>query len=112
MSREWRCFLDDIVECCQKIQRYIDGYDLNRLLNDDRTMDAVLRNLEIIGEASGRLPDDVIAKMAQVDWRNIRGLRNVIAHGYFGIDGKIIWDIVSHNIPELLSYIEAFDRKD
>jgi len=55
MSHEWWCFLDDIVECCQKSQRYIDGYDLNRLLNDNRTMDAVLRNLEIIGEASGRL---------------------------------------------------------
>ncbi len=105
MSRDWQAFLDDIILCCQKIQRYTEGYDLKKLVEDDRTMDAVLRNLEIIGEAVTHLPEEVLQTMPQIDWRNIRGLRNVIAHGYFGIDEKIVWDIITNKIPILLATI-------
>lgn len=107
MSREWQSYLQDIIQCCQKIQRYVGDYDLPQLIQDDRTMDAVLRNLEIIGEAVAHLPEEVLETMPQIDWRNIRGLRNVIAHGYFGIDEKIVWDIIANKVPLLLAAIES-----
>ena len=68
---------------------------------DIKTQDAVVRNLEIIGEASGRLPEEVHLSAPEIEWRKIVGIRNILAHEYFGISLPIIWDIVQNKLDEL-----------
>lgn len=70
-------------------------------LRDDKTFDAVVRNLEIIGEAAKHLPEEARNNASDIDWRKIAGLRDILIHEYFGIDGEIVWDIVQHKLPVL-----------
>jgi uncharacterized protein with HEPN domain len=74
---------------------------------DDKTYDAVMRNLEIIGEAARRLPDDVRAMMPDIEWTKATGLRNIVAHAYFGVSDEIVWDVVQNKIRPMR---EALDR--
>lgn len=74
---------------------------------DDRTYDAVLRNLELIGEAVKQLPDAARSLAPTVEWRKIAGTRDILAHAYFGIDNDIIWDVISNEVPVLREAMEA-----
>jgi uncharacterized protein with HEPN domain len=74
---------------------------------DERTYDAVVRNLELIGEAVKQLPDLARALAPGIEWRKIAGTRDFLAHAYFGIDGDILWDVVSNKVPELRKALEA-----
>ena len=74
---------------------------------DERTYDAVVRNLEVIGEAVKQLPDLARALAPGIEWRKIAGTRDFLAHAYFGIDGDILWDVVSNKVPELRKALEA-----
>jgi uncharacterized protein with HEPN domain len=78
-------------------------------VQDDRTYDAVVRNVELIGEAANNLPDWVKTAVDQIEWRKIVGLRNILAHAYFGVDDEILWDIVQTKVPELLEALEQAD---
>lgn len=80
MSRDWRLYWDDLQESCKKICRYTIGMDLQAFRDDDKTYDAVVRNLEIIGEAVKHLPEDVRIQCPEVEWQKIAGLRDIIAH--------------------------------
>ena len=108
MSRDWTLYLDDILESCNKIQRYTKDMTLRQFTQDEKTYDAVVRNLEIIGEAAKQIPDDVRGQLPRIEWRKIGALRDVIAHAYFGIDNEILWDLVQHKVPELKRSIESF----
>jgi uncharacterized protein with HEPN domain len=83
MSRELRLYLADIQVACEKVLRYTNGMEFEQFLADDRTFDAVLRNLQIIGEAVKNIPDDVRERNPEIEWRKIAGLRDVLAHTYF-----------------------------
>lgn len=100
-TRDWRLYADDILEACEKIRRYIAGLDFNAFAADERTQDAVIRNLEVIGEAAKHLPDEVTALAPDVPWRKICRMRDVVAHGYFGISAKVIWDTAATQVGEL-----------
>ncbi len=80
----------------------------NNLRKDDKTYDAVVRNLEIIGEAAKNIPEAARVKMAGIEWKKTAGLRDVIAHAYFGIDDAILWDVLRHKVPDLRQTIEMF----
>ncbi len=106
MQRDPEVYLDDIAEACVKIERYTAGLTYDAFLADDKTLDAVLRNLEVMGEAAKRLPEDVRNRFQGVDWKKICGLRDVLIHQYPGIDLEVVWAVVSKNVPELLAALQ------
>lgn len=103
MSRDHQLFLEDIRMLCEKIVRYTKGMTFDQFLADEKTFDAVLRNLTVIGEAVKHLPMDVRERHPQVERREIAGFRDIAVHEYFGIDEEILWDIVQNEVPSLLS---------
>jgi len=101
MPRDARLYLEDIVEACSRIQAYVAGMDCEHFRADGKTMDAVIRNLEVIGEAAKAVPADIAAMAPDVEWRKIAALRNVLIHEYFGINTTILWDIVANKVNPL-----------
>ena len=93
-KREPSVLLDDIRTSISKIERYTAGLDEESFLADEKTIDAVVRNLEIIGEAAKQLPADFTARHSGIPWTQIAGLRNRIVHDYAGIDLKLVWHIL------------------
>lgn len=112
MTRNFRMFLSDIVVSMNKIENYVAGLTFESFEKNDLIVDAVVRNFQIIGEASRNLPDDIKAKYPLIPWKKMINLRNYIAHEYFGIDISIIWNIVTINIPEtkplVIAMLEQF----
>jgi len=107
MSRDPRLYLEDIQTSCLKIIRYTKGQNLNSFRQSDLVYDAVIRNLEIIGEAAKNIPVEFHQRFPAVEWRAIAALRNIVAHEYFGVKDEIIWDVISNKIPDLLIKIQA-----
>ena len=101
MSRELQLYLADILVACEKVLRYTDGMEFEQFVADDRTFDAVIRNLQIIGEAVKNIPVDIRDRNPEIEWRKIAGLRDILAHTYFQIDDEIIWDIIQNKVPSL-----------
>ena len=101
MSRDYRQWLEDILGSCGKILRFTANMPFDEFVEDEKTYDAVVRNLEIIGEAAKNLPDDIRLRYRSIEWRKIAGLRDVIAHEYFGIDNDIVWDIIQNKVESL-----------
>lgn len=95
--------IGDIWEALCKIERYTSGMEENTFFSDDKTMDAVVRNLEIIGEAANRLPVEFKSRYPLVEWPKIIGLRHRIVHDYFGIDMEIVWNILQQDLPAFKS---------
>lgn len=93
--------LDDMLECIEKINDYLEGFTFEQFLNDNKTIDAVIRNFEIIGEAANRLPDEFKSQFSDIDWQRIRGFRNRIVHDYMGIDFQIVWAVIEKYLPDL-----------
>ena len=106
MSREYRLFLEDMCQACEKVIRHTQGLTRERFLKDDKTFDAVMRNLEIIGEATKHIPPEVRDQHPAVNWRKIAGLRDVVIHEYFGVDSEIVWDIITREVPALLEHLK------
>lgn len=77
-----------------------------QFLSDDRTFDAIMRNLQIIGEAAKNVPQDIRVYYPEVEWRKIAGLRDILAHAYFSLENEILWDIVQNKIPPLLEQVQ------
>jgi uncharacterized protein with HEPN domain len=101
MSRDFRVYLEDIVEAAGRIGEYTKGLSQDDFSQDRKTVDAVVRNLEVIGEAAKKVPDDVRQLASHIDWRKIAGLRDILIHQYFGIDLEIIWNIVTTKVADL-----------
>jgi uncharacterized protein with HEPN domain len=100
-KREWKLFIEDILESIRLIKNYVENMGFDDFKNDRKTIDAVVRNFEIIGEASRFIPDAIKEKYENADWKGIVGLRNRIAHEYFDISLSIVWHIVMKELPTL-----------
>ena len=101
MSRNLTLYFDDILSSIDKIQRYTAGMTRETFVADDRTFDAVARNLQIIGEAVKNIPTEMRDQYSQIEWRKIAGLRDILAHTYFAVEDEIIWDIVQTKLADL-----------
>ena len=106
MPRDYRIYLEDMREAGAKARRYVEGLSFENFSSDEKTVDAVVRNLEVLGEATKQVPDFVRLEHPQVDWYRIAGLRDILIHQYFGIDLTIIWDIVQNKLPILLQQLD------
>ena len=91
LNRDWRLYAEDIIESCGKVRRYIAGMTCEAFVADERTRDAVMRNIEIIGEAAKGSRTTIAVGAPEVQWRNVRGMRDILAHGYFGASPEIVW---------------------
>ena len=100
-KRDPLLLLEDILEAIAKIESYTNGLAFEDFTSDCKSVDAVIRNLEIIGEAAKQLPDQWRDKHTDIKWHKLAGIRNRIIHEYFGIDLSIIWEVVQKNMPEL-----------
>jgi len=101
MPRDYRVSLADILEASRKVRQYTEGLTPEMLSMDSKTLDAVIRNLEVIGEAVRMVPDEIRSAHPEVAWKKIAGLRDILIHRYFGIDLEIVWDIVQTKVPAL-----------
>lgn len=88
-------------EAIEKIERYTSGFTYEMFIEDSKTLDAVIRNFEVIGEAANQLPESFKDKHTHIDWHRIRGFRNRIVHDYMGIDYKIVWMIIQEYLDQL-----------
>ncbi|MBN2588566.1 MAG: DUF86 domain-containing protein [Sedimentisphaerales bacterium] len=100
-NRPIRLLIDDMLEAISRIEQYTQGLSYDIFSNDQKTIDAVVRNLEIIGEAANRLTEEFKDKHSEIEWYKIVGLRHRIVHEYFGIDIQIIWQILNNDLQVL-----------
>ena len=100
IKREFILYLEDMILSMQRIEEYLGDLDFKKFKMTYIVVDAVVRNFEIIGEASKKIPTDIQEKYPEIPWRKMYGLRNLIAHEYFGIDYEMIWEIAKNNLPK------------
>jgi len=105
-DRTYSMYLEDLLQAMNRIEEYIDGLSFIEFKRDYKTVDAVIRNFEIIGEASKNIPAEIKDKHTEVPWAEMYLLRNKVSHEYFGIDYEIIWDVASHYLPDNKKQIE------
>ncbi|MGA3323927.1 MAG: DUF86 domain-containing protein [Terriglobia bacterium] len=107
MPRDYKVYLEDILQAITKVREYTSGMSLSAFAGDARTFDAVIRNLEVIGEAAKTVLETVRLNHPEVDWKKIAGLRDILIHQYFGVDAELIWDIIQNKLTALEEQIRA-----
>ena len=105
--RHPKLLLEDILESAEKILKYTKNLSYDDFIADSKTIDAVVRNFEIIGEAANRIDPDFRTNNPEIEWKRIRGFRNRIIHDYFGIDYEIVWTIIESYLDELIDWLES-----
>jgi uncharacterized protein with HEPN domain len=105
-KRAPKLLVEDILESAYKILHYTKDLNFEQFISDSKTVDAVIRNFEIIGEAANRLPEAIKVSHSNIDWNRIKGFRNRIVHDYFGIDNSIVWQIKENFPPQLISQLK------
>jgi hypothetical protein len=91
-----------MIAAIERIMEYASGLGLAQFQSDRKTVDAVIRNLEILGEAATRVPEEIVFNCADVPWQDIRDMRNLLAHEYFGINEEIVWETINKDLPVLI----------
>ncbi len=107
-SRDRKLLLEDMLESALKIKRYTLGLDYDSFVADDKTIDAVVRNFEIVGEAANRIDPDYRSMNPEIEWKRLRGFRNRIIHEYFGIDYEIVWSIIENDLDIMIEWLEVY----
>ncbi|MBW1903014.1 MAG: DUF86 domain-containing protein [Deltaproteobacteria bacterium] len=104
--RDWQIRIHDILSAIEKISTYVEGMSYADFESDRKTVDAVIRNFIVIGEAAVHLPEEVFEKHQEVPWFEIRGMRNFVIHEYFGVSDKILWDTIQSDLPTLVPLLK------
>ena len=108
--RDLRDYLQDILDAVNDIERFVADMSYEQFIKDKKTLNAVVRSIEVIGEASKRLPLSLKAKNSELPWREITGMRDKLIHAYFGMDTETIWKTVKENIPQLKQTIKKMAK--
>jgi uncharacterized protein with HEPN domain len=106
-SRDWKQRVQDILDAIIAIQTYTEGLTFESFAADRRTIDAVMHNITVIGEAANHVPNDVVAACPAVPWDKMRAIRNVVVHMYFGVRKEILWQTVREDLPPLVPRLEG-----
>ena len=101
-ARNWRLYIQYMIECGEKALSYVQELDQDAFIADDRTYDATLRNIELIGEHATHVPDYIREAHPEIKWRSIIGARQHMAHASIAVDNDVVWDIFQTDIPDLL----------
>lgn len=109
MKKQPEIFLKHMLDAARKIESYIKGYDREQFLSDEKTVDAVVRQLEIIGEAAGRVPGSLVSD-SPIPWKTIIGMRNMLIHEYFGVEYEIVWETATTHLKVLKKYLKGKTR--
>ena len=110
-SREWRFYLDDMIDFAGNVIAYTSGFDQTAFVASGLNYDATVRNLELIGEAASHIPEAVRTENPQIPWRQVVATRNRLIHGYLGVDNDTLWSIIRDDIPALLEMLVALKAK-
>ncbi len=110
-ERNYRLYLIDILESGNAILEYTKGISFEKFRNDRKTCSAVIREFEIIGEAVGKLPDDVKQRYRDVEWQDIKDFRNLLMHEYFGVDLEIVWKVIQEDLTGLMKTINEIMKE-
>ncbi len=105
-KRDEKLFIYDIKESVDAILSYIDKIDFDEFKNDRKTYSAVIREFEIIGEATKHLSEETINRYQEIEWRDIKDFRNLLVHEYFGVDFEIVWNTIKEDLPKLKAVID------
>ncbi len=106
-KRNSAVYIEDMLEAIAKIEKYMTGRDFASFSADEMAMDAVIRNFEIIGEAAGKVPQEIKDRFPQVEWKEMIGFRNVLIHDYSGVDVESVWETILKNLPSLKVHLLA-----
>jgi uncharacterized protein with HEPN domain len=108
VQRDPLVYLDDILVACRSIQLYTADLTFEQFVNDQRTIDAVVRNFQVVGQATKNIPAELRARIPKVDWRGVAAFRDVLVHRYFDIDLELTWQIIAERVAPLVDAVEAF----
>lgn len=109
-KREPHLYLQDILNSVNKIEKYIEGITIEEFNKDEEKIDAVVRNLEIIGEAARNIPQEIIEKHPEIPWEKMVSMRNKVLHEYFGVDEEILWQTVTEDLPFLKEQLQRLPK--
>lgn len=109
--RNWLFRINDILDAISAVRKYVAGMTYEDFLEDRKTVDAVIRNLIIIGEASVHIPEEICQSHQSIPWPDMRAMRNFVVHEYFGISDKILWDTVQIDLPPLVPLLKEISEK-
>lgn len=105
-ERDLHLYLADILDSGSAIMEFVKGLSFEEFCNDRKTYSAVIREFEIIGEASGKIPDELKIGYSDVEWQDIKDFRNLLIHEYFGVDLEIVWKIIQDDLPVLMDTVK------
>ena len=108
-SRNWTFRIEDIIEAVDRIFHYVKNLNYDGWMNDQKTIDAVIRNLEIIGEAAANVPREIQGLYADIPWYQMKGMRNILIHEYFGVDNDVLWNTIQKDLPVLKEKLQAVE---
>ncbi|MGQ4915856.1 MAG: DUF86 domain-containing protein [Candidatus Asgardarchaeia archaeon] len=103
--------MKDIIDCINKIESFIKNMSFDEFANDDKTSSAVVRKLEIIGEASKQIPDSIKRKYTNIPWSSMARMRDKLIHFYFGVDYEIVWKVIKEQLPRIKLILEEILKK-
>lgn len=107
MKRDSRLYLDDIFDAIDKIENYVEGLSFEEFSADSKTVDAIVRNFEIIGEATKRIPLETKEKYPQIPWKLMAGTRDKLIHEYFGVNLQTLWKAVKEDLPPVKRAVKS-----